>query len=55
MCYLPKLNNFETTVLAYIVHNSDKITIIIILAPLSILSEDEWGDIERLYKACQQL
>jgi len=27
--------------------------IIIIIAPLSILSEDEWGDLECLYKACQ--
>jgi len=25
----------------------------IIIAPLSILSEDEWGDLECLYKACQ--
>jgi len=29
------------------------ILIIIIIAPISILSEDEWGDLERLYKACQ--
>jgi len=27
--------------------------IIIIIAPLGILSEDEWGDLECLYKACQ--
>jgi len=27
--------------------------IIIIIAPLRILSEDEWGDLECLYKACQ--
>jgi len=27
--------------------------IIIIIAPLSILSEDEWGDLECMYKACQ--
>jgi len=26
--------------------------IIIIIAPLSILNEDEWGDLECLYKAC---
>jgi len=24
-----------------------------IVVPLSILSEDEWGDLEDLYKACQ--
>jgi len=29
------------------------IIIIIIIAPLNILSEDEWGDLECLYKACQ--
>jgi len=29
------------------------IIIIIIIAPLSILSEDEWGDLECLHKACQ--
>jgi len=27
--------------------------IIIIIAPLSIVSKDEWGYIEFLYKACQ--
>jgi len=26
--------------------------IIVIIAPLNIVSEDEWGDLERLYKAC---
>jgi len=29
------------------------IIIIIIVAPPSRLSEDEWGDLERLCKACQ--
>jgi len=29
------------------------IIIIIIITPPSILSEDEWGDLECLYKACQ--
>jgi len=24
-----------------------------IIAPLSIVSKDEWGDVECLYKACQ--
>jgi len=27
--------------------------ILIIIARLSLLSEDEWGDLEWLYKACQ--
>jgi len=27
--------------------------IIIIIAPLTIVSEDQWGDLECLYKACQ--
>jgi len=27
--------------------------IIIVIAPLSIVSEDEWGHLERLYNACQ--
>jgi len=27
--------------------------IIIIIAPLTIVSEDQWGDSECLYKACQ--
>jgi len=30
-----------------------KCLIIIIIAPLRILIEDEWGDLEYLYKACQ--
>jgi len=29
------------------------IIIIIIIAPLTILSENQWGDLEYLYKACQ--
>jgi len=29
------------------------IIIIIIIAPLTIVSEDQWGDLECLYKACQ--
>jgi len=29
------------------------IIIIIIIVPLSILSEDQWGDLECQYKACQ--
>jgi len=45
------------TVLLYLVIRSDDveltIIIIIIIAPLSILSEDVWGDLECLYKACQ--
>jgi len=27
--------------------------IIIIIAPLTIVSDDQWGDLECLYKACQ--
>jgi len=27
--------------------------LITIIAPLSILSDDEWGDLDCLYKACQ--
>jgi len=30
-----------------------QLIIIKIIAPLSILNEDEWGDLECLYKACQ--
>jgi len=29
------------------------IIIIIIIAPLTIVSEDQWGDLECPYKACQ--
>jgi len=29
------------------------IIIIIIIAPLTIVSDDQWGDLECLYKACQ--
>jgi len=29
------------------------VSIIIIIAPLSILSEDDWEDLECLFKACQ--
>jgi len=29
------------------------IIIIIIIAPLTIVSKDQWGDLECLYKACQ--
>jgi len=29
------------------------IRIIIIIAPLTIVKEDQWGDLECLYKACQ--
>jgi len=31
------------------------IIIIIIIAPLSIVSEDEWGDLECQYKSAEQL
>jgi len=27
--------------------------VIIIIAPLTIVSEDQWGDLECLYKVCQ--
>jgi len=36
------------------VGNSSIIIIIIIIAPLTIVSEDQWGDLECLYKACSQ-
>jgi len=32
---------------------SCEVIIIIIIAPLTIVSDDQWGDIECLYKACQ--
>jgi len=34
-------------------NRESKSIIIIIIAPLSILSEDEWGDLVCLQKACQ--
>jgi len=33
--------------------NEDNVYLIIIIAPLTIVSEDQWGDLECLYKACQ--
>jgi len=30
-----------------------QLIIIIIIAPLTIVSEDQWGDLECMYKACQ--
>jgi len=35
------------------VSNNKLIIIKIIIAPLSILSEDEWGDLQCMYTACQ--
>jgi len=29
------------------------VIIIIIIAPLTIVTDDQWGDLECLYKACQ--
>jgi len=37
----------------YNVKNVQHTIIIIIIAPLTTVSEDLWGDLECLYKACQ--
>jgi len=34
-------------------NNNNNNKIIIIIAPRSILTENEWGDLKCLYKACQ--
>jgi len=39
-------------VVLLIVHSKPRL-IMIIIAPLSILNEYKWGDLECLYKACQ--
>jgi len=53
---LVRLHPIISTVLAVSHHGSECsliVIIIIIIAPLTIVSEDQWGDLECLYKACR--